>query len=103
MSKHSASFPVRKLVASAPAVAGHQPLALALALAACFATLPAALAQPAGAQAIHGSATLSQNGSRLTVTTQNGAGTNHSVINWQSFGIPAGSSTWFAQPGSTST
>jgi filamentous hemagglutinin family protein len=89
--------------AASPAVAGHRPLAFALALAACFAADRAALAQPAGAQAIHGSVALSQSGSRLTVTTQNGAGTNHSVINWQSFGIPAGTSTWFAQPGSTST
>jgi filamentous hemagglutinin family protein len=94
---------IRRAAAATPAVAGHQPLAIALALAACFAVGSPARAQPSGAQAVVGSATLSQNGSRLTVTTTNGAGTRHSAINWQSFGIPAGSTTWFAQPGSTST
>ena len=93
----------RRVAAAAPAVAGHRPLAIALAVAACFASLPPARAQSTGAQAIVGSATLTQSGSRLTVTTQNGAGTNHSAINWQSFGVAAGTSTWFAQPGSTST
>jgi filamentous hemagglutinin family protein len=103
MPDNFASLPARKRMVAAPAVAGHQPLAIALAIAACFAANTVALAQPTGAQAIYGSATLSQSGSRLTVTTQNGAGANYSAINWQSFGIPAGSSTWFAQPASSST
>ena len=30
---------------------------------------------------------------QLNVTTQNGSGTKHSAINWQSFSLPAGSST----------
>lgn len=85
-----------------PAVAGHRRLLLALALAAGFGGGPAH-AQPSGAQARHGSATLSQQGSRLVVTTQNGAGTAHSAIDWQSFSIPAGTSTHFAQPGAAST
>ncbi|WP_409997516.1 beta strand repeat-containing protein [Curvibacter sp. APW13] len=42
-------------------------------------------------------------GNQLTVTTQNGAGGNFSAINWQSFSIPQGSSTYFAQPSSSST
>lgn len=91
-----------RVPAGSPAVAGFQPLGLAIALAACFGG-SAALAQPSGAQAIHGAATLSPSGSRLTVTTQNGPGTSHSAINWQSFSIPAGSSTHFAQPGAGST
>ncbi|MCY7317213.1 MAG: filamentous hemagglutinin N-terminal domain-containing protein, partial [Ramlibacter sp.] len=91
----------RRIAAAAPAFAGHRPLAIAMAVAACFSV--DASAQPAGAQAVHGSATLIQNGSRLTVTTQNGAGSSHSAINWKSFGVPAGTTTWFAQPGSTST
>ncbi|MCY7319987.1 MAG: filamentous hemagglutinin N-terminal domain-containing protein, partial [Ramlibacter sp.] len=93
----------RQRVAATPAVAGHQPLAIAFAIAACFAAVSSARAQPSGAQAIHGSATVTQKGAQTTVTTQNGAGTRHSAINWQSFGIPAGTSTWFAQPGSAST
>ncbi len=79
-----------------------RPLLLAVALANGFAALPAG-AQPAGAQAIHGSATLSQQGANLLVTTQNGAGTRHSAINWQSFSIPGGSTTHFAQPDAAST
>ena len=95
--------PATRRPAASPAVAGHQPLAIALALAACFAAVGPARAQPSGAQAVVGSATLSQDGSRLTVTTQNGAGTNHSAISWQSFSVPAGSSTWFSQPCANST
>lgn len=105
MSHHVNAMPLvaRRPSAATPAVAGHQPLAIALALAACFAACGPVRAQPSGAQAVVGSATLSQSGSRLTVTTRNGAGTNHSAINWQSFSIPAGTSTWFTQPGSNST
>jgi filamentous hemagglutinin family protein len=94
--------PPHARVAASPAVAGHRPLALALALAACFAANPLR-AQPAGAQVIHGAATLSRSGANLTVTTQNGAGTSHSAINWQSFNVPGGSTTHFAQPGAAST
>jgi filamentous hemagglutinin family protein len=89
-------------VAASPAVSGHRPLALALALAACFAAAPLR-AQPVAAQAIHGAAALSRSGANLTVTTQNGAGTNHSAINWQSFNVPGGSTTHFAQPTAAST
>ncbi|MCA0212027.1 MAG: filamentous hemagglutinin N-terminal domain-containing protein [Proteobacteria bacterium] len=94
--------PPHARVAASPAVAGHRPLALALALAACFAANPLR-AQPAGAQVIHGAATLSRSGANLTVTTQNGAGTSHSAINWQSFNVPGGSTAHFAQPGAAST
>ena len=94
------SFTAR--VAASPAVAGFQPLVLAVAVAACFGST-AALAQPTGAQAIHGAASLSQQGNRLVVTTQNGAGSNHSAINWQSFSVPAGSATQFNQPSAAST
>lgn len=76
--------------------------ALAVATAWC-ATAPIASANPGGATAIHGQASLTANGNQLLVTTQNGAGTNHSAINWQSFSIPAGSSTYFQQPGVNST
>jgi len=79
-----------------------RPLVLVLALASAFASMPAR-PQPAGAAAIHGTATLSQQGSRLVVTTTNGAGTGHSAINWQSFSIPGGTSTHFAQPNAAST
>nr|WP_167772554.1 filamentous hemagglutinin N-terminal domain-containing protein [Ramlibacter henchirensis] len=89
--------------APAPAAAGHRPLLLAMALAAGFAASPPARAQPTGAQAIHGSAALKPQGSSLVVTTTNGAGTRHSAINWQSFSIPGGSTTHFAQPDAAST
>lgn len=87
--------------APSPAVAGFRPLAMALAVAGAFAG--AAQAQPTGAQAIHGKATLLQQGNTLVVTTQNGAGTGHSAINWQSFSIPGGTTTRFDQPNAAST
>jgi filamentous hemagglutinin family protein len=76
--------------------------ALAIAAACCGASL-SAWANPAGGVAIQGQATFTSNGSQLLVTTQNGAGLNHSAINWQSFSIPAGSSTYFQQPAASST
>src|SRR4051812_15362347 len=91
------------LPAPRPAVAGHRPLLLAVAVAACFCAPVTLRAQPAGAQAIHGAAALTQQGNKLVVTTNNGAGSNHSAINWQSFSVPAGSSTYFNQPSAAST
>jgi filamentous hemagglutinin family protein len=67
-------------------------------MAAAFMSAEHALAQPTGAQAIAGQAQLRQQGNTLVVTTQNAAGTNRSVINWQSFSIPSGSVTRFDQP-----
>ena len=59
---------------------------------------------PKGAVAIVGQATLSNpKANSLLVTTQNGAGGNFSAINWQSFSIGAGNSTYFAQPNAAST
>ncbi|HSV47440.1 MAG TPA: filamentous hemagglutinin N-terminal domain-containing protein, partial [Ramlibacter sp.] len=90
--------------ASSPAAAGLRPAGAAMAVAAAFAASPQlGLAQPAGAVVIHGQASLVQQGANLTVTTQNGPGTNHSAINWQSFNVPAGSTTHFAQPNAIST
>lgn len=62
-----------------------------------------ALAQPAGLTAIHGSATVHQQGTRTTVTTTNGAGTSHSALDWRSFQVPGGTTTFFAQPNAAST
>lgn len=76
--------------------------ALAVAIAWGAAMRPA-LANPAGGVAIHGQATVTSNGNQMLVTTQNGAGTNHSAINWQSFSIPTGSGTYFQQPNANST
>jgi len=59
-------------------------------------------ANPTGGVAIVGQATMVTNGNQLVVTTQNGAGGNHSAINWQSFSIPAGSTTHFQQPSAAS-
>ncbi len=65
--------------------------------------MPGAYANPAGGVAVHGQASMVATGNALKVTTQNGAGTNHSAINWQSFSIPAGNSTYFQQPSAIST
>jgi filamentous hemagglutinin family protein len=67
------------------------------------AALPQAWANPTGATVIAGQATLTTTGNQLLVTTQNAAGANHSAINWQSFSIPTGSSTYFQQPTVSST
>lgn len=83
---------------------GFRPRAAAAAVAAAFSLQPLLLqAQPTGAQVIHGQASFSRNGNNLLVTTRNGAGTGHSAINWQSFSIPAGSTTRFLQPSASST
>lgn len=89
-------------VARSPAVAGFRPTSAALALAAAFGLPLMAQAQPTGAQVIHGQATFQRNGNNLIVNTVNGAGTNHSAINWQSFSVPAGSLTRFNQPSASS-
>ena len=88
----------RIAAAPSPAVAGFRPAGVALAVAAAFMGAGDALAQPTGAQVLQGQALLKQQGNSLVVTTQNAAGTNRSVINWQSFSVPSGSSTRFDQP-----
>ena len=63
---------------------------------------PSAL--PTGGVAVHGSALFNTGqANKLVVTTQNGAGTNHSAINWNSFSIGAGNTTQFVQPSAAST
>jgi filamentous hemagglutinin family protein len=90
-------------VATCPATCGHPPLTLALSVAACFSLPAAALAQPTGLQAIHGTASMATQGNKTIITTQNGAGTSHSALNWQSFGVAPGTTTHFNQPGAAST
>jgi filamentous hemagglutinin family protein len=85
-------------VAPSPAVAGFRPAAIAVA--AAFALGAHAQSVPIGA--VHGTATFDRNGNNLLVTTTNGAG-NRSVINWQTFGVPGGSTTYFQQPDAAST
>ena len=75
--------------------------ACAAALLLAFGT--AALGQPAGPTVVHGQAQFQQQGNTLLVTTRNGAGTQHSAIDWRAFSVPAGSSTRFLQPGADST
>lgn len=62
-----------------------------------------ASSNPVGGVAVVGQASMATQGNKLTVTTQNGAGVNHSAINWQSFSIPAGNTTYFQQPNAGST
>jgi filamentous hemagglutinin family protein len=103
MSKRPVPSHRTRRVAASPAAAGFRPAVGVLAVAAAFSLhAPAVFAQPAGAQAIHGTATLNRNGNNLVVTTTNGAGTNHSAINWQSFSVPGGSVTQFNQPSASS-
>jgi filamentous hemagglutinin family protein len=63
----------------------------------------AALAQPVGPTVRLGNAQFQQLGKSLLVTTTDGAGTRHSVIDWRSFSVPADSVTHFLQPGVDST
>ena len=79
-----------------------RPAALTLALSAAFGATDLQ-ANPAGAQVIAGQASVVPTGNKLLVTTQNAPGSSHSAINWQSFSIPAGSSTYFSQPNAAST
>ena len=94
------AFPSPQRVACKPALAGFRRAAVAVALA--FAWQSGAHAQSVPTGAIHGGATFQRDGNNLLVTTTNGAG-GRSVINWQSFGVPAGSRTWFQQPDASST
>ncbi|OYT92643.1 MAG: hypothetical protein CFE43_07230 [Burkholderiales bacterium PBB3] len=78
--------------------------ALSMSLALALGGVPLhAIANPTGGVVVAGQATMASTGNNLLVTTQNAAGTNHSVINWQSFSIPQGSTTYFQQPSATST
>ncbi|MEI6734729.1 MAG: YDG domain-containing protein, partial [Comamonadaceae bacterium] len=78
--------------------------ALSLGIATAWGLEPSiAYANPTGGVAIVGQAGMVNQGNKLTVTTQNGIGTNYSAINWQSFSIPSGSTTYFQQPSATST
>ncbi|MCW8129250.1 MAG: filamentous hemagglutinin N-terminal domain-containing protein [Planctomycetota bacterium] len=64
----------------------------------CLCTALALGTEASGPQVVGGSATIQQNGSNLTVTT----GSNKTVINWNSFGVPQGGTANFIQPGSNS-
>ena len=78
--------------------------ALAAGVALAWAGAPlTAVANPTGGVAVVGQATMATSGTHLRVTTQNGVGTNHSAINWQSFSVPQGSTTFFQQPNTAST
>ena len=78
--------------------------ALAAGVALAWAGAPlTAVANPTGGVAVVGQATMATSGTQLLVTTQNGVGTSHSAINWQSFSVPQGSTTFFQQPNASST
>jgi filamentous hemagglutinin family protein len=66
---------------------------------------PTAANLPQGGVAVYGSAQFNTNaaGTHLQVTTTNGAGSNNSIINWQSFNVGAGHSTHIAQPNASSS
>lgn len=55
-------------------------------------------ANPVGPVVAAGTATINQSGNALTVTSSNGA-----IVNWNTFSIPAGSTTHFVQPAASST
>ena len=99
------TLPAAVLPASSPAVAGFRPAGAALAVAAAFSggLMGVAHAQSSGLQAIHGAASMAVQGNHTVITTHNGAGSNHSALNWQSFGVAAGTTTQFNQPSAAST
>ncbi len=72
------------------------PLAIGVALA--WGAPQPAHANPTGGVAVVGQATVTTQGKQLTVTTQNGAGTNFSAIDWQTFSVGAGETTRIQQP-----
>ncbi|MEI6029490.1 MAG: filamentous hemagglutinin N-terminal domain-containing protein, partial [Betaproteobacteria bacterium] len=82
--------------ASAP---GHAPstsglgLHLLAAALAAIGTPAGLMANPQGAQVVHGAASFKADGTTLTVTNSNGA-----IIHWQQFNIGAGETTRFVQP-----
>jgi filamentous hemagglutinin family protein len=87
--------------AAIPSRLAALPLCIALAWGA---VAPDALANPVGGVVIKGQATFdATQANKLLVTTQNAPGTNQSAINWQSFSIPAGNTTYFQQPSTNST
>ena len=83
-----------------------KPAVLTLAMATAFGAVSAgAQAQtlPGGGVAVHGQAVITQPAAnQLRVVTQNGAGTSHSAINWQSFSISAGATATIVQPTASS-
>ena len=85
---------------------GLKPAVLALAVATAFGAMPAgsgAQTLPSGGVAVHGQAVITQPAAnQLRVVTQNGAGTSHSAINWQSFSISAGATATIVQPTASS-
>jgi filamentous hemagglutinin family protein len=100
-SGHSASGVARS---KGKSTARSAPNALALCVALAWGGMSGtAMANPEGGVVIAGQASMVTNGNQLVVTTQNAVGANHSAINWQSFSIPAGSSTYFQQPSAAST
>ena len=76
---------------------GFRRRALAVALATIYNAASPVLANPSGAQVVNGQAVLQTQGSRLTVTNTPGA-----IINWQSFSVGAGETTYFQQQSATS-
>ena len=83
-----------------------KPAVLTVAMATAFGAVSAgAQAQtlPGGGVAVHGQAVITQPAAnQLRVVTQNGAGTSHSAINWQSFSISAGATATIVQPTASS-
>jgi filamentous hemagglutinin family protein len=88
-----------------PLQAGHRlmPLSAALVLSLGAAAAQAQTSGLSGGVAVHGSFTQTTSGTHTQVSTTNGTGTNHSVVNWQSFGVASGHSAHIAQPNSGST
>ena len=81
-----------------------QPMALLLAVALVPALHNAhAQALPQGGVAVHGGVSTNYGqANKLVVTTTNGAGTQHSATNWNSFNIGAGAATQINQPSAAS-
>ena len=77
---------------------GFRRSALVAALASIYGMGPQMVhANPTGAQVVHGQASMQTQGNTLTVTNTPGA-----IINWQSFSIRPGETTYFQQQSATS-
>jgi filamentous hemagglutinin family protein len=89
----------RKTAQGSGASCAHAPYAYqAIAVAVMMAFAATAQAGPAGGVVAAGSANIATVGPKTTITQSTG----NVVLNWQSFGIAAGESVQFAQPGSGS-
>lgn len=103
MAHAAVSSSSRRNFSSSPASRRLRPAMLSLSIAAAFASMPLASQNlPVFNKNVHGTAAVSVSNGQMLVTTTNGAGTNHSATNWNSFSIGAGHGVNIVQPNAQS-